>query len=113
MKQSLLALLAFCSLALPSRAAVIDPGAFAYRASFTVSGYAGSEQLTNFPVLVRLAADSPTAFEYADCAADGSDIRFADPNGNLIPHESTGITGYGAPYKNGICKIERVDSLDD
>ena len=87
MKQSLLALLAFCSLALPSRAAVIDPGAFAYRASFTVSGYAGSEQLTNFPVLVRLAADSPTAFEYADCAADGSDIRFADPNGNLIPHE--------------------------
>ena len=32
---------------------------------------------------------------------------------NLIPHESTGITGYGAPYKNGICKIERVDSLDD
>ena len=32
---------------------------------------------------------------------------------NLIPHESVGITGYGAPYKNGICKIERVDSLDD
>ena len=32
---------------------------------------------------------------------------------NLIPHESVGVTGYGAPYKNGICKIERVDSLDD
>jgi len=31
---------------------------------------------------------------------------------NLIPHESVGVTGYGAPYKNGICKIERVDSLD-
>ena len=32
---------------------------------------------------------------------------------NLIPHESVGVTGYGAPYKNGICNIERVDSLDD
>ncbi|MEE0845212.1 MAG: molybdopterin-dependent oxidoreductase [Eggerthellaceae bacterium] len=32
---------------------------------------------------------------------------------NLMPHESTGITGYGAPYKNGICSICKVDSLDD
>ena len=62
MKQSLLALLAFCSLALPSRAAVIDPGAFAYTASFTVSGYAGSAPLENFPVLVRLSAKSADGF---------------------------------------------------
>lgn len=32
---------------------------------------------------------------------------------NLIPHESVGVTGYGAPYKNGICRIERVESFDD
>lgn len=32
---------------------------------------------------------------------------------NLMPHESTGVTGYGAPYKNGICSICKVDSLDD
>lgn len=30
---------------------------------------------------------------------------------NLIPHESVGITGYGAPYKNGICSITKVESL--
>ena len=32
---------------------------------------------------------------------------------NLIPHESVGITGYGAPYKNGICSIRRVDSVEE
>ena len=31
---------------------------------------------------------------------------------NLIPHESVSVTGYGAPYKNGICSIRRVASLD-
>ena len=31
---------------------------------------------------------------------------------NLIPHESVGVTGYGAPYKNGICSITRVESVD-
>ena len=87
MKNTLLALLAFCSLALPSRAAVIDPGAFTYRASFTVSGDAGSAPLENFPVLVRLSATSPSGFDYADCAADGSDLRFSDADGNVIPHE--------------------------
>ena len=32
---------------------------------------------------------------------------------SLMPHESVGVTGYGAPYKNGICNICKVDSLDD
>ena len=32
---------------------------------------------------------------------------------NLTPHESIGVTGYGAPYKNVICKIYKVNSLDD
>ena len=27
---------------------------------------------------------------------------------NLMPLESVGVTGYGVPYKNGICKISRV-----
>lgn len=31
---------------------------------------------------------------------------------NLIPHEVVGVTGYGAPYKNVICKISKVDDLD-
>lgn len=31
---------------------------------------------------------------------------------NLVPHECVGITGYGAPYKNVICIIRKVDSLE-
>ncbi|MDD6785396.1 MAG: molybdopterin-dependent oxidoreductase [Eggerthellales bacterium] len=31
---------------------------------------------------------------------------------NLIPHESVSVTGYGAPYKNGICKIRKVANLE-
>ena len=66
-------------------AAVLCGSALAdYKVEFTVSGYAGSTPLTNFPVLVRLAADSPQAFDYSDCAADGSDIRFEDSNGDQI-----------------------------
>ena len=65
----------------------LNPARFAYRATFTVTGYTGTEVLENFPALVRLAADSPTAFAYADCAAGGADIRFADAEGRLIPHE--------------------------
>lgn len=31
---------------------------------------------------------------------------------NLVPTGSVGVTGYGAPYKNVICRIEKVDGLD-
>ena len=64
-----------------------DPDAFDLFAPFAVTGYAGTDPLTNFPVLVRLSEGSPVGFAYADCAADGSDVRFSDPAGNLIPHE--------------------------
>jgi anaerobic selenocysteine-containing dehydrogenase len=36
----------------------------------------------------------------------------SNPN-NLMPMSDTSVTGYGAPYKNGMCKIERVDSLEN
>ena len=65
----------------------LDTSLFTMKSEMTIPGYAGSTTLANFPVLVRLAADSPTGFDYNDCAADGSDIRFADANGDLIPHE--------------------------
>ncbi|MBR5548807.1 MAG: DUF2341 domain-containing protein, partial [Kiritimatiellae bacterium] len=58
-----------------------------YSVQYTVNGYAGTEALTNFPVLVRLSAGSPVGFDYAHCAQGGSDIRFKDADGNLIPHE--------------------------
>ena len=60
---------------------------FAYRIPIAVSGYAGETTLTNFPVLVALAADSPSGFDYADCATDGSDIRFLDERDNVLSHE--------------------------
>ncbi len=65
----------------------MDTSPFAYKSAATVGGYAGSTTLANFPVLVRLAANSPVGFNYEDCAADGSDIRFTDVNGIMIPHE--------------------------
>ena len=65
----------------------MDTSPFAYKSTATVGGYAGSTTLANFPVLVRLAANSPVGFNYEDCAADGSDIRFTDVNGIMIPHE--------------------------
>ena len=66
---------------------LVSPENFSFYVPFTVTGYVGSASLESFPVLVRLADDSPTAFHYSDCAADGSDLRFADGSGNLIPHE--------------------------
>ena len=74
-------------LPLAAVAATLDTSPFSKSVEMTVSGYAGSTTLADFPVLVRLAAGSPTGFDYADCASDGSDIRFADAGGNLIPHE--------------------------
>ena len=56
----------------------------ALRLPVTVAGYAGDSTFTNFPALVRLAEGSPAGFSYADCAADGSDIRFADAGGAAL-----------------------------
>ena len=64
----------------------IDATAFDTRVPITISGYTGASTLTNFPVLVALA-DSLDGFCYADCAADGSDLRFADADGTVLPHE--------------------------
>jgi hypothetical protein len=69
------------------RGEALNESLFGFRAPFAVSGYAGSSPLADFPVLVRLAADSPAGFDYARCAPGGSDLRFADADGNLLPHE--------------------------
>ena len=44
----------------PASAAVLDPSQFSCKATFTVAGYVGTEPLTNFPVLVKFAAGSPS-----------------------------------------------------
>lgn len=65
----------------------LDEAPFTHKSTIFVSGYAGESTLNDFPVLVTLAANSPAGFSYADCAVDGSDIRFMDANGELTPHE--------------------------
>ena len=76
----------------------LDPALFTYKSTVTVSGYTGSSTLTDFPVLVKLADGAPTGFNYDDCASDGSDLRFADADGNLIPHEIESWTTDGTSY---------------
>ena len=64
---------------------------FARGVKFTVSGYTGTEVLTNFPVLVRLST-AISGFTYSDFYADGSDlslvdIGFVDAEGNGLAYE--------------------------
>ena len=55
---------------------------------FTVTGYEGSETLTNFPVLVDVRKKDTNGFSYDDFyRTDGSDMAFVDEKGHLIPHE--------------------------
>ena len=55
---------------------------------FTVTGYTGTETLTNFPVLVDVRKNDTNGFKYEDFyRADGSDMAFVDETGHLIPHE--------------------------
>ena len=56
---------------------------------FMVSGYEGQTALTDFPVAVRLAADSPEGFRYADLAdpTGGNELRFADASGKSLDYD--------------------------
>ena len=55
---------------------------------FTVTGYTGTETLTNFPVLVEVRAKDENGFSYDDFYHyDGKDIAFVDEKGHIIPHE--------------------------
>ena len=67
------------------RSEIVDSGAFAYRSTILVSGYAGSTTLADFPLMFKLADNSPIGFSYADC--EPATLRFADADGNIVPHE--------------------------
>ena len=62
---------------------------FDYGTKLTVAGYSGSSPLAGFPVLVRIAAGSPSGFSYDDLhsKSDGNDIAFVDMEGNGLPFE--------------------------
>ena len=65
----------------------LDTTPFSKKIPITISGYAGSTELTDFPVLVTLAENATIGFSYDDCATDGADLRFADATGALLSHE--------------------------
>ena len=55
---------------------------------FTVTGYPGTETLTNFPVLVEVRKNDTNGFSYDDFYhTGGRDIAFVDEKGHVIPHE--------------------------
>ena len=65
-----------------------DWAKYSHKFNVSFTGYAGSETLTNFPVLVRVSENSPSGFHYADCRREnGDDLRFADSDGNLLASE--------------------------
>lgn len=73
-------------------AALPGPAGFSFAkgAKFTVAGYAaGKPTLSGFPVLVRLQANAPVGFSYADLqnSATGADLCFVDMAGNGLPFE--------------------------
>ena len=63
----------------------VTPTAFTHSSSILVSGYTGSSALANFPLMIKLAENSPVGFSYADC--EQTALRFADAEGNILPHE--------------------------
>ena len=86
MKNKVICLSALLALALGARSDVLDTSPFTRACTFTLSGYRGASTLAGFPVLVRLSTAIP-GFDYARCGVGGSGIRFADAQGNLLPHE--------------------------
>lgn len=78
---------AMALLATAAAAAQVHPESFARTAVATLSGNPAGSPLHNFPVPLRISAAGIPGFDYADCAADGSDLRFADAAGELVPHE--------------------------
>ena len=71
----------------------LDWTKYSHKFKVTFSGYAGSETLTDFPVLVKISESGISGFRYADCKRPGDadwrflDLRFADESGNLLASE--------------------------
>ena len=66
---------------------VSDPDSFPYKLDFTLSGYAGSSTLNQFPVLLTFDSGI-TGFSYNSLAsATAGDLRFYAANGEELPYE--------------------------
>ena len=61
---------------------------YAKYATVTVPGVPDNTTLTDFPLLVRISASSPSGFSYDDLLTnDHSDLRFEDANGNGLAYD--------------------------
>ena len=86
-KRTISAIVIFATVFAAATAQAIDFGAFAHKAYIDFNGYEGTETLTNFPALVRLA-EGTGGFSYADCALpQGRDVRFSLGDGRELPSE--------------------------
>ncbi|MBO7683789.1 MAG: hypothetical protein J6T51_03585 [Kiritimatiellae bacterium] len=86
---------AFAAFAMIAGAAPIADKAKSCRLVF--SGYEGKESLVDFPALVKIP-DGLTGFDYADSAADGSDLAFFGADGRRLAHEIDTWDPDGASY---------------
>ena len=90
-KYTIVALAAFVFMFTSSAWALPRPVAsFARGAQFEVVGYDASKPaLSGFPVLVRIANDSPSGFAYSQLQSPstGADLCFIDMDGNGLPFE--------------------------
>ena len=91
-KYTFAALAAFAFMFASSSWALPHPVAasFARGAQLEVAGYDASKPaLSDFPVLVRIANDSPSGFAYSQLQSPstGADLCFIDMGGNGLPFE--------------------------
>ena len=85
--KSLVILALAVSAAHPLSADTLAVNQYAKSMNVVFPGVQNGVVLTNFPALVRLS-QSVSGFSYADFTRpNGGDLRFADANGNLLPHE--------------------------
>ena len=67
----------------------VETNRFSHYVVFTASGYNGQSTLEDFPVAVRLVANSPEGFSYADMVnpSSGNELRFADASGKSLDYD--------------------------
>jgi len=66
----------------------VEAASYAKYATITVDGVPEETTLTDFPLLVRISASSPSGFSYNDMMQqDHSDLRFEDKNGNGLAYD--------------------------
>lgn len=87
MNKIITVLAVFCAAFICNAQDIIQSKLFCNKIDMFVSGYNGTTELADFPVLVRLSEAGIPGFSYSDCYEGGADIRFIDSEGNLIPHE--------------------------